>query len=89
MILLGHARSHKAPMGHGITKSSILVRQLANTPIRSADSHGSQRYPEDLPPKSPVFDLWTYDGTLERIHHALYEQCGKSVRPPPSSTARA
>jgi hypothetical protein len=21
------------------------------------------------------FDLWTYDGMLERIHHALYEQC--------------
>jgi hypothetical protein len=40
------------------------------------------------------FDLWTNDGTLERIHHALYEQCreqgsGKPVRPPPSSTARA
>ena len=53
--------------------------------------------PKDLPPKSTVydyFDLWTYDGTLERIHHALYEQCrergnGKPVRPPPSSTARA
>jgi transposase len=31
--------------------------------------------PKDLPPKSSVydyFDLWTYDGTLERIHHALY-----------------
>ena len=34
--------------------------------------------PKDLPPKSSVydyFDLWTYDGTLERIHYALYEQC--------------
>jgi len=32
-----------------------------------------------LPPKSTeygYFDLWTYDGTLQRIHHALYEQCG-------------
>src|ERR1035438_982939 len=32
----------------------------------------------DLPPRSSVydyFDLWTYDGTLERIHYALYEQC--------------
>src|SRR5882762_5639405 len=30
--------------------------------------------PKDLPPRSSVydyFDLWTYDGTLERIHHAL------------------
>src|SRR5260370_42608205 len=34
--------------------------------------------PKDPPAKSSVygyFDLWTYDGTSERIHHALYEQC--------------
>ncbi len=34
--------------------------------------------PKDLPPKSTVygyFDLWTYDGTLDRIHHALYVKC--------------
>ena len=34
--------------------------------------------PKDLPPKSTVhgyFDLWTYDGTLNRIHHALYAEC--------------
>ena len=54
--------------------------------------------PKDLPPKSTVydyFDLWTYDGTLDRIHHALYQQCReqeparKQAQPPPSSTARA
>ena len=31
--------------------------------------------PKDLPPRSTVydyFDLWEWDGTLERIHHALY-----------------
>ena len=31
--------------------------------------------PKDLPPKSTVhhyFMLWDWDGTLERIHHALY-----------------
>ena len=31
--------------------------------------------PKDLPPKSTVydyFDLWEWDGTLERIHHELY-----------------
>ena len=31
--------------------------------------------PKDLPPKSTVHDyleLWNWDGTLERIHHALY-----------------
>jgi len=31
--------------------------------------------PKDLPPKSTVydyFDLWQWDGTLDRIHHELY-----------------
>jgi transposase len=31
--------------------------------------------PKDLPPRSTVHDylsLWTWDGTLDRIHHELY-----------------
>jgi transposase len=46
--------------------------------------------PKDLPPKSSVydyFDLWTDDGTLERIHHALYEQCRERAQRQPSPTA--
>ena len=46
--------------------------------------------PKDLPPKSSVydyFDLWTYDGTLERIHHALYEQCRERAQREASPTA--
>jgi transposase len=34
--------------------------------------------PKDLPPRSTVhdyFDLWSWDGTLDRIHHALYVKC--------------
>ena len=34
--------------------------------------------PKDLPPRSTVFaylDLWIYDGTLDRMHRALYEAC--------------
>ena len=33
--------------------------------------------PKDFPPKSTVYDyldLWEWDGTLERVHHALYIQ---------------
>jgi transposase len=44
--------------------------------------------PRDLPPKSTVWDyldLWEWDGTLARIHHALYievrEQAGREVSP--------
>ena len=46
--------------------------------------------PKDLPPKSSVydyFDLWTYDGTLERIHHVLYEQCREREQREASPTA--
>ena len=46
--------------------------------------------PKDLPPKSSVydyFDLWTYDGTLERIHHALYQQCRERAQREASPTA--
>ena len=50
-----------------------------------------------LPPRSTVNDYfrrWDYDGTLDRIHHALYVKCRnwpgeRSTRPPRSSTARA
>ena len=44
--------------------------------------------PKDLPPKSTVHDyleLWNWDRTLERIHHALYvaarEQAGREASP--------
>ena len=54
--------------------------------------------PKDLPPKSTstiIFDLWNYDGTLERIHHALYVAVSRTVGTrsepdaPPSSIAKA
>ena|SRR5271165_3887661 len=44
--------------------------------------------PKDFPPKSTVHDylqLWNWDGTLERIHHALYvairEREGRDASP--------
>ena len=44
--------------------------------------------PKDLPPKSTVHDyleLWNWDGTLERFHHALYvavrEEEGREASP--------
>ena len=39
--------------------------------------------PKDLPPRSTVWeylDLWDWDGTLERIHHALYVGCGSALK---------
>ena len=46
--------------------------------------------PKDLPPRSTVhgyFDLWTYDGTLDRIHHALYVKCREAAGREASPTA--
>jgi len=47
-----------------------------------------QALPKDFPPKSTVHDyleLWNWDGTLERIHHALYvavrEKEGRQASP--------
>ena len=39
--------------------------------------------PKDLPPKSTVFvylDLWSCDGTLERIHYQPYVKCREQAR---------
>jgi transposase len=46
--------------------------------------------PNDLPPRSTVHDYldrWDYDGTLQRIHHALYEQCWALAERDASPTA--
>jgi transposase len=52
--------------------------------------------PKDLPARSTLydyFDLWNWDGTLVRIHEALYVKCrgrprARRAPPPRSSTAR-
>ena len=46
--------------------------------------------PKDLPPRSAVhdyFDLWSWDGTLDRIHHAPYEKCREQAGREASPTA--
>ena len=46
--------------------------------------------PMDLPPRSTLyryFDDWSYDGTLGRIHHALYLECREDAGRASSPTA--
>src|SRR5271168_845252 len=46
--------------------------------------------PKDLPPRSTLFDyfdLWGWDGTLDRIHDALYAQCRQAASREASPTA--
>ena len=43
-----------------------------------------------MPPRSTVhgyFDLWDWDGTLDRIHHELYVKCHESIGREASPTA--
>ena len=64
------------PAKRGGRRREVNLREVLNG-IFYVLSTGCQwpALPKDLPPKSTVhdyFDLWGWDGTLERIHHALY-----------------
>ena len=46
--------------------------------------------PKDLPPRSTLFgsfELWDYDGTLDRIHHSVYVKCREAIGREASPTA--
>ena len=72
-------------------KRTVIMREVVNG-LMYILSTGCQwrAIPKDLPPRSSVhgyFDLWTYDGTLERIHDALYQQCREQAQRKASPTA--
>ena len=77
------------PAKRGGRPRDVNLREVANA-IFYVLSTGCQwaALPKDLPPKSTVhsyFMLWEWDGTLERIHHALYietrERQGREASP--------
>ena len=77
------------PAKRGGRRRSVDVREVLNG-LLYVLSTGCQwaAMPKDLPPKSTVydyFDLWSWDGTLARIHEALYvacrEQAGREASP--------
>jgi transposase len=79
------------PAKPGGNKRSIVVREVMNG-IMYVLSTGCQwrAVPKDLPPRSTLFDylnLWSYDGTLDRIHHALYLECREQGEREASPTA--
>ena len=79
------------PGRHGGRKRSVNVREVLNG-IFYVLWTGCQwkALPKDLPPRSTVydyFDLWEWDGTLGRIHHALYVKCREQVSREASPTA--
>ncbi len=63
----------------GGNKRTVVMREVING-LMYILSTGCQwrAIPKDLAPRSTVnryFGLWTYDGTLDRIHHTLYVAC--------------
>ena len=77
------------PAKRGGRRRKVIMREVLNGIMYVLSTGCQWRYiPKDLPPKSTVFhylDLWNYDGTLLRIHHALYMKCredaGREVSP--------
>ena len=79
------------PAKRGGNKRHVDVREVMNG-IMYILSTGCQwrAIPKDLPPRSTLFDyldLWSYDGTLDRIHHALYVECREQGEREASPTA--
>lgn len=67
------------PGKSGGGKRTVNLREVVNG-LMYVLSTGCQwrAIPKDLPPRSTVhdyFDLWTWDRTLDRIHHTLYVAC--------------
>ena len=83
--------SHIPPAKRGGNKRTVNVREIVNG-LMYILSTGCQwrAIPKDLPPRSTLydyFDLWSWDGTLERIHHALYVECRERTEREASPTA--
>ena len=80
-----------APAKRGGRKRGVNEREIVNA-IMYVLSTGCQwrALPKDFPPRSTVWhylDLWSYDGTLERIHHELYVKCREKAGREASPTA--
>jgi transposase len=79
------------PARRGGAKRTVDVREVVNG-LMYVLSTGCQwrAIPKDLPPRSTIydyFDLWSWDGTLDRIHDALYARCREAASREASPTA--
>lgn len=87
--------SHVAPLippaKRGGAKRTVDVREVVNGLMYILGTGCQWRaIPKDLPPRSTLhgyFELWEWDGTLARMHHALYEKCREQASREASPTA--
>jgi transposase len=79
------------PAKRGGNRRTVSVREVVNGLMYVLSSGCQWRaIPKDLPPRSTVydyFDLWSWDGTLDRIHDALYLRCREAASREASPTA--
>ena len=79
------------PARHGGRKRSVNVREVLNGIFYILWTGCQWRaLPKDLPPKSTVhgyLQRWDYDGTLMKIHDALYVACREQADREASPTA--
>jgi len=86
-----HVEALIPPAKHGGNKRRVDVREVMNG-IMYVLSTGCQwrAIPKDLPARSTLFDyldLWSWDGTLDRNHQALYAECREHGEREASPTA--
>jgi len=87
--------SHVAPLipppKSGGNKRTVDVREVVNGLLYVLSTGCQWRaIPKDFPPRSTVygyFDLWDWNGTLGRIHEALYLKCRDQASREASPTA--
>lgn len=80
---------HIRPAKRGGRPRTVNVREVMNAVLYLLGTGCQWRaLPRDFPPRTTVFeylDLWEWDRTLERVHHALYvavrEQADRQASP--------
>jgi transposase len=86
-----HIEPHIPPAKSGGGKRRVKMRDVVNGIMYVLSTGCQWRYvPKDFPSKTTLyryFDLWNYDGTLERIHHTLYVKCREQIGREASPTA--
>jgi transposase len=71
------------PAKHGGRHREVNIREVVNGIMYILSTGCPWRYiPKDLPSKDTIywyFSRWIKDGTLERIHQALYDKCRETM----------
>ena len=79
------------PAKRGGRRRDVDIREVLNGVMYVLSTGCQWRYvPKDLPPRSTLhgyLQRWIYDGTLEKVHHALYRECREQADRDASPTA--